>query len=119
MNCLGDTALHRAAEGGHKATVELLINKGAHIHQKNGIGKNLFNRQDKTRQKYLFPDKWYMLNERIYRENKEYVHISIYLSIVLSIYLPTYICIYQFIQYILYEYYHLIVKYWKYNLWID
>ena len=34
-------ALHSAAGGGHKETVELLINKGAHIHQKNNGGKNI------------------------------------------------------------------------------
>ena len=43
MNWLGDTALHRAAGGGHKATVELLINKGAHIDQTGEWGKNMIN----------------------------------------------------------------------------
>ena len=41
MNWLGSTALHLAAEGGDKDTVELLINKGAHIHQQGGGGKNV------------------------------------------------------------------------------
>ena len=40
MNWLG-TALHYAAKGGHKDTVELLINKGANIHQENYDGKNI------------------------------------------------------------------------------
>ena len=40
MNWLG-TALHSAAGGGHKETVELLINKGADVHQKNTAGKNV------------------------------------------------------------------------------
>ena len=37
----GETALHCAAERGHKDTVELLINKGADIHQKSIFGKNI------------------------------------------------------------------------------
>ena len=42
MNWLGDnTALHEAAKGGHIDTVELLINKGADIHQKDQHGKNV------------------------------------------------------------------------------
>ena len=41
MNWLGETALHCAARGGHKDTVELLINNGADIHHKNYDGKNI------------------------------------------------------------------------------
>ena len=42
MNWLGGyTALHCAAERGHKDTVELLINKGANILQTNLFGKNI------------------------------------------------------------------------------
>ena len=41
MNWLGYTALHYAARGGHKDTVELLINNTADILQTNQFGKNI------------------------------------------------------------------------------
>ena len=38
---LGSTALHYAAEGGHKAIVKNLVNYCADIHQKNNKGMNI------------------------------------------------------------------------------
>ena len=43
MNWLGATALHHAAEGGHKDIVKLLINNAADIHHKNDGGKTMIN----------------------------------------------------------------------------